>query len=143
MEGWDVPYRQAVEEALEVLRGQWTVAVLAALAPNETRRKDVLPAVNAIDDRAGRLTHKRPLTDRVLEDTLRRMHEDGLIARRAEPGTTEPGSFGATWYSLTPKGRSLLSATRPLAEWAQHNRHTQSYNGDRSTPGSTVLLPDS
>ncbi|GAB3454072.1 winged helix-turn-helix transcriptional regulator [Actinophytocola sediminis] len=143
MEGWDVPYRQAVEEVLEVLRGQWTVAVLAALAPGETRRKDVLPAVNAIDDRAGRLTHKRPLTDRVLEDTLRRMHDDGLIARRAEPGTTEPGNFGATWYSLTPKGRSLLSAIRPLAEWAQHNRHAQSYSGDLPMSAPAALPPDS
>lgn len=143
MQGWDVPYRQAVEDALEVLRGQWTVAVLAALAPGETRRKNLLPAINAIDDRAGRFAHKRPLTDRVLEDTLRRMHDDGLIVRRAESGTAEPGNFGATWYSLTPKGRSLLSATRPLAEWAQHNRHTQGYTADRSTPGPAALLPDS
>lgn len=126
MEGWDVPYRQAVETALEVLRGQWTVAVLAALAPRETRRKDLLPAVNAVDDRAGRSSHARPLTDRVLEDTLRRMQDDDLISKRSEPGT-----FGASWYSLTPQGRSLLSATRPLAEWAQTNRHGDDQTGDR------------
>lgn len=135
-----MPYRQAVEDALDVLRGQWTVAVLAALAPGETRRKNLLPAINGVDERAGRVAHKRPLTDRVLEDTVRRMHDDGLIARRTEAGT-EPGTFGATWYSLTPKGRSLLSATRPLAEWAQHNRHTTDYSSDGAASPRTAVSP--
>lgn len=105
---------------MAVLRGQWTVAVLAALALGETRRKDLLPAVNSVDERVGRVSHARPLTDRVLEDTLRRMHDDGLIDKRAEPGP-----FGATWYRLTQTGYSLLSALRPLAEWAQENRYIQ------------------
>jgi DNA-binding HxlR family transcriptional regulator len=126
MERWDVPYRQAVEDVLGVLRGQWTVAVLAALALGETRRKDLLPTVNAVDERVGRVSHARPLTDRVLEDTLRRMHDDKLIDRRAEPGP-----FGATWYRLTPTGYSLLSALRPLAEWAQEHRYTRDQSGDR------------
>jgi DNA-binding HxlR family transcriptional regulator len=120
MEGWDVPYRQAVEDVMGVLRGQWTVAVLAALALGETRRKDLLPAINAVDDRAGRVSHARPLTDRVLEDTLRRMQEDELIGKRSESGP-----FGATWYRLTSTGYSLLSALRPLAEWAQENRYSR------------------
>ena len=119
MDGWDVPYRQAVEEVMTVLRGQWTVAVLAALALGETRRKDVLPAINSVDERAGRASHAKPLTDRVLEDTLRRMQDDGLIDKRSEQGP-----FGATWYTLTPTGYSLLSALRPLAEWAQANRYS-------------------
>ncbi|MGH3761024.1 winged helix-turn-helix transcriptional regulator [Actinophytocola sp.] len=122
-----MPYRQAVEDVMAVLRGQWTVAVLAALALGETRRKDLLPAINAVDERVGRVSHARPLTDRVLEDTLRRMQEDGLIGKRAEPGP-----FGATWYSLTPTGYSLLSALRPLAEWAQENRYSRRrQSGDR------------
>jgi len=126
MSGWDVPYRQGVEDVLVVLRGQWTVAVLAALALGETRRKDLLPTINGVDDRAGRVSHARPLTDRVLEDTLRRAQEDGLIEKRSEPG-----QFGGTWWSLTPTGRSLLSALRPLAEWAQQNRHArQRQSGD-------------
>lgn len=111
---------------MEVLRGQWTVAVLAALALGETRRKDLLPAINEVDERAGRITHARPLTDRVLEDTLRRMHDDDLIEKRSEPG-----AFGGSWYRLTTKGRSLLSALRPLAEWAQGNRHARRASGDR------------
>ncbi len=63
----------------------------------------------------------------MLEDTLRRMQDDGLIDKRSEPGP-----FGATWYSLTPTGYSLLSALRPLAEWAQENRHSRRrQSGDR------------
>lgn len=125
MEEWDVPYRQAVEEVMAVLRGQWTVAVLAALALGETRRKDLLPAINAVDERVGRVAHARPLTDRVLEDTLRRMQDDELIDRRSEPGP-----FGATWYKLTPTGYSLLTALRPLAEWAQENRYSRRRQND-------------
>lgn len=127
MEGWDVPYRQAVEDVMAVLRGQWTVAVLAALALGETRRKDLLPAINGVDDRVGRVSHARPLTDRVLEDTLRRMQEDDLIDKRSESGP-----FGATFYRLTPMGYSLLSALRPLAEWAQENRYTRRRNSGQS-----------
>jgi DNA-binding HxlR family transcriptional regulator len=121
MQGWDFPYRQGVEDALTLLRGQWTVAVLAALALGEKRRKDLLPTVNGVDDRAGRVFHTRPLTDRVLEDTLQRAHDDGLIEKR-----TEGADFGAaTWWRLTPRGSSLLGALRPLAEWAQENRYAR------------------
>ena len=31
----------------------------------------------------------------------------------------------ATWWRLTPTGLSLLSALRPLAEWAQENRYAR------------------
>jgi DNA-binding HxlR family transcriptional regulator len=114
MERRDKPYRHAVLEALQVLRGQWTVAVLATVGAGQTQYKDLLPAINGVEERAGWVTRQRPLSDRVLSDTLRRMHADGLVDRQAEPG-----NFGGVWYSLTPKGRSLLVAVRPLAEWAQ------------------------
>lgn len=117
MERWDVPYRQGVLDAMAVLRGRWTVAVLATLALGETQYKDLLPAINSVEERVGWVSHERPLTDRVLSDTLHRVQADGLVARRAEGG-----HFGAAWYRLTPMGRSLLRATRPLAEWAQQHR---------------------
>jgi DNA-binding HxlR family transcriptional regulator len=130
MQGWDFPYRQGVEDVLALLRGQWTVAVLAALALGEMRRKDLLPAINGIDERAGRVFHSRPLTDRVLEDTLQRAHDGGLIEKR-----TEGSDFGAaTWWRLTPTGSSLLCALRPLAEWAQVNRYTHVRQMDTPAP---------
>jgi DNA-binding HxlR family transcriptional regulator len=125
MQRWDVPYRQGVEDVLALLRGRWTVAVLAALALGERRRKDLVPAINDVEERIGWASHGRRLSDRVLEDTLQRAHEDGLIEKR-----TEPGRFGATWYQLTPTGRSLLRALRPLAEWAQ--AHPEALRRQRS-----------
>lgn len=114
MDNRDVPYRQGVHDAMAVLRGRWTVAVLAALALGERQYKDLKSSINDIEERAGWVSHTRPLTDRVLSDTLRRAQQDGLIERHAEPGR-----FGGVWYTLTPMGRSLLRAVRPLAEWAQ------------------------
>jgi DNA-binding HxlR family transcriptional regulator len=108
------PYRHRVQEAMRLLRGQWTIAVLATLVGGEMQFKDLRPAINGIEDSVESSTRQRQLTDRVLADTLQRMHADGLVDRHAERG-----AFGPVWYSLTAKGRSLLVAIRPLAEWAQ------------------------
>lgn len=117
MDDWDVPYRQGVLDAMVLLRGQWTVAVLAALALGEAQYKDVLTAVNDVEERVGWVSHERPLSERVLTDTLRRARQHGLVTRRAQETP-----FGGVWYALTPTGRSLLRAVRPLAEWAQQHR---------------------
>jgi DNA-binding HxlR family transcriptional regulator len=117
MGDWDVPYRQAVLDAIDMLRGQWTVAVLAALAVGEMQYKDLLTAINDVEARVGWASHDRPLSERVLTDTLRRARHNGLVVRRAEPGR-----FGAVRYQLTATGRSLLRAARPLAEWAQRHQ---------------------
>lgn len=117
MKDWDVPYRQAVLEAMALLQGRWTVAVLAALALGEMQYKDLLAEINNVEERVGWTSHDRPLSDRVLTDTLRRARTNGLVERRAETGR-----FGAVRYRLTPTGRSLLRASRPLAEWAQRHR---------------------
>jgi DNA-binding HxlR family transcriptional regulator len=117
VDDWDVPYRQGVLDAMALLRGRWTVAVLASLALGETQYKALLPSINGVEERVGWASHDRPLSERVLTDTLRRAQDNGLVDRRAEQGR-----FGAVWYQLTPTGRSLLRAARPLAEWAQHHR---------------------
>lgn len=118
MQSRDLSYRHAVLDALSYLRGQWTAAVLAELALSEIQYKDLLTTINQAEVRAGWARRDHPLSDHVLSDTLGRMHDDGLVARRAEEG-----SFARAWYRLTPKGRSLLAAVRPLAEWArQHPR---------------------
>ncbi|HEX5113902.1 MAG TPA: helix-turn-helix domain-containing protein [Pseudonocardiaceae bacterium] len=131
MNDWDIPYRQAVLEAMALLHGRWTVAVLAALALGETQYKELLAGVNDVEKRVGWASHDRPLSDRVLTDTLRRARHNGLVERRAEAGR-----FGAVWYRLTPTGRSLLRATRPLAEWAQ--LHRNEIEAARRSAGATV-----
>lgn len=114
MEDRGAPYRDAVLDAIHILRGQWTVAVLATLATQETQYKHLLPAINAVAARAGN-RHTTLLSHRVLSDTLTRMVADGLVRRRSD----QSGHFSPVWYSLTPKGRSLLAAIRPLAAWAR------------------------
>ena len=115
----DFPYRQAAEYVvLELLRGQWTIALLSALAPGEVRRNSLEEKINTVDERAGRRIHEAPINDRTLENTLRRAEKDGLIEKRKEP-VSKGEPFGATFYTLTPKGLSLLTTLRPVAEWGK------------------------
>ena len=109
----EVPYRQGVEEAMRLLSGRWVAAVLAALAEGPLHYTDLLTAINDTLRRVGTVG-QRPLTEKVLTDTLRRMERDGLLLRHREP-TPLP----SVWYELTPMARSLLRSLRPLAEWAQ------------------------
>ncbi|MFC0105541.1 winged helix-turn-helix transcriptional regulator [Kibdelosporangium aridum] len=111
MTEWSLPRQQGVSEAVNLLKGKWTLPVLAALALGERQNKDILTSINAHIERNG--GERNALSHRVLTDTLQRATEDKLIERNAEEGT-----FGAVRYRLTTKGRSLLQAVRPLAEWA-------------------------
>lgn len=112
-----VPYRQGVEEAMRLLSGRWVAAVLAALAEGPLHYTDLLAAINNAARQAGRGARQRPLTEKVLTETLRRMERDRLVVRHREP-TPLP----SVWYELTPMARSLLRSLRPLAEWAQAHR---------------------
>ena len=107
-------YRQAVEEALRLLDGDWVVAVLAALAAGPLHTAELVTAINAVEERVGRRAHRVPLSRQVLAPTLARMARAGLLVR-----TRDPTPHPSVWYRLTPAGRSLLGALRPLAEWAQ------------------------
>lgn len=111
MTAWSLPHQQAVSEAVNLLKGKWTLPVLAALALGERQNKDILTSIN--DHIASNGGDSNALSHRVLTDTLQRATEDKLIERNAEEGW-----FGAVRYRLTRKGRSLLRALFPLAEWA-------------------------
>ncbi|MFB9923930.1 winged helix-turn-helix transcriptional regulator [Amycolatopsis halotolerans] len=124
-----MPDRQSVHEVLELLKGQWTVAVLASLALGERQFNDLLADVNLIEEHIGWTSHPRPLTARVLTDTLRRLQGHQLVDRRSNGN-----QFSAVWYRLTHDGRSLLRALRPLANWArQHRRNSESTTGRASS----------
>lgn len=112
-----VPYRQGIEEAMRLLSGRWVAAVMAALAEGPLHYTDLLSAINSAARQAGLVSRQRPLTEKVLTETLRRMERDGLLIRHREP-TPLP----SVWYELTPMARSLLRSLRPLAEWAQAHR---------------------
>jgi DNA-binding HxlR family transcriptional regulator len=92
---------------------------MAALATGERQFSDLREIINDTE----RWVDK-PLTDRVLTDSLLRAQMGGLIERRAETSTgrrEETGQFAGVAYRLTPMGRSLLRSLRPLADWAQQH----------------------
>ena len=106
----DVPYRQGVHDAMAVLRGRWTVAVLAALALGERQYKELKSSINDVEERVGWVSHTRPLTDRVLTDTLRRAQQDGLIERRAAAqGEGIPGQLIAIRHGSQDGTRTAVA----------------------------------
>jgi len=113
-------YFHAVETAMRVLghRGRsWIPAVLISLGAAPLRYSDLLDRINDLETRWGATGHGRPLSDKVLWQTMNRMLRDGLVVRHR---TQEyPPS---AWYELTPQARSLLFALRPLAHWVQSYR---------------------
>jgi DNA-binding HxlR family transcriptional regulator len=108
----DDPYRHRVHEAISVVHGQWVCAVLSTLVARPMRYEDLRNAINATEERLGGI-HDRPLVNKVLTETLRRMRRDGLVLRTAG----EPRVTGPVVYELTPMGRTLLRALRPLGVW--------------------------
>jgi DNA-binding HxlR family transcriptional regulator len=125
-----LPYLRGVAATQHLLRGKWTIPVLAALGPGEVRFTDLVTQVN--DGTRQEFTGPG-LSERVLTDTLERMLADGLIARRREGER-----FTFVGYSLTRTGRSLLAALRPLAEWAQDNQRVLAEIDSRGTSRRTV-----
>lgn len=113
MGGENISYQQRVNDAVSILRGQWTISVLAALALGEMPYKELLTAVNTAEHRPGG-GGRAPLSDRVFTDTLKRAQEHSLIDKLSDPQRS-----GVSVYELTPRGRALLRAVRPLVEWAQ------------------------
>lgn len=117
MTGEDLPYRHGIHEAMSVLAGQWVTAVLASLTAKPMTYSRLLEDINQTEARLGWVTHDKPLSQKVLSETLQRMQRDGLLVKIERPST-----FGNTWYQLTPVGRSLLRALLPLARWAEDSR---------------------
>jgi DNA-binding HxlR family transcriptional regulator len=114
-----MPYGQGIHEAIAIVKGRWTIAAMAALATGERQFNELRAAINESEEWAG-----KPLTPRVLTDTLQRAHADGLLERRVETPTGRrdgTGQFAGVAYQLTPMGRSLLQSLRPLADWAQQH----------------------
>ncbi|MCT8000532.1 helix-turn-helix transcriptional regulator [Sphingomonas sanguinis] len=89
-----------IREVLDRIGDQWSLLVLAALEP-ETLRFNVL--LRRIGD----------VSKQMLSRTLRRLEEDGFVAR-----TVYPEVPPRVEYRLTPLGRSFLEPMRGLIRWA-------------------------
>jgi DNA-binding HxlR family transcriptional regulator len=116
--GAAMSYREGIYEALSLLSGEWVVAVLASLATQPLKYKELREEINRVERQSG-ANDPRQVSQKVLSATLRRMRRDGLVARSAQ---TE-SSFNPVWYELTPLGQTLLMSLRPVAKWAQDSHH--------------------
>lgn len=134
-----LPYRQGIHEALGVLAGQWVTAVLASLNLHPMPYSRLLEDINRMEAQLGWVVHDRPLSQKVLTDTLSRMQRDGLVMK-----IDKPSAFGKTCYQLTSVGRALQRALRPLAKWAEDNRREvreaqTPYRADRNDSPSASI----
>lgn len=91
---------------LAPLRWQWDLAVLANLAAGAERPKDLIAAINS------QAADGRPLSWKVLNDTLNRLRDGGYIARHPVPHVPRE-----TRYRLRPAGLRLITAVRLLGDW--------------------------
>lgn len=96
-----------------MLNGQWVVAVLASLAAGPRKYLDLREDINNHEERLGWVSHRQPVSQKVLSETLKRMRRDGLIVRSGSGA-----AFQEVWYELSPLGQTLLRSLRPVARWA-------------------------
>lgn len=94
-----------IRDVLSRLGDRWSVLVLHALQ-DEVQRFGQLKAM--VPD----------ISPRMLSQTLRRLEEDGLVARTAYASIPPRVD-----YQLTALGRSFMAAAQVLLLWAKNNQH--------------------
>ena len=95
--------RCAIRDVLDRIGDRWSLLVLLQRGKGTLRFSDLRRAVGDI-------------SQRMLSQTVRRLEEDGLVAREVHP--TVPPRVD---YSLTELGRSLMIPIRQLVDWAKLN----------------------
>ena len=86
---------------IELIGRRWSSAILLAIGRGAARFREIRGMVDG-------------LSDRMLSVRLRELEQIGLVARTVEPTTPVTVRYG-----LTPRGAELLTATQPLARYAQ------------------------
>lgn len=84
--------------------GKWTAMIVLSLE-NSPQRFGVLRR------------HLRPVSAKVLAESLVAMERDGLVRRRPVGATDDQG----VEYELTPLGRSLLGVIEHVRGWAREH----------------------
>jgi len=90
-----------VRDVLDRVADRWSLLVLIALQDGTLRFSDLRRAVGDI-------------SQRMLSQTVRRLEQDGLVARRVHP--TVPPRVD---YTLTDMGQSILGPLEALVDWAE------------------------
>ena len=92
-----------IRDILDRIGDQWTMLVLWSLADGTLRFTEIKRRIGDI-------------SQRMLAQTLRRLEQDGIVAR-----TVFPVVPPRVDYELTPLGRSLLGPLNSLVDWADTN----------------------
>lgn len=92
----------AAHAGAQVIAGKWVIPILAALTDGPRTHTDLHRAVGS------------GVSPKVLTETLRRMHDAGLLTRRTAPRSP------AGPYTLTPAGRALRQPLDAIANWHRH-----------------------
>lgn len=97
-----------------VLNRKWEPHILAALTEGPMRHAELLHAIQAMI-LAGNWAPRpcRPISDKVLRETLEAMQHIGLVVKWQDPPTTTTIS-----YALTPAATKLMYALLPAVDWA-------------------------
>jgi DNA-binding HxlR family transcriptional regulator len=85
----------------EILGGKWVIPIVVVLASGTRRHGQLHQSLG------------RPISQKVLTETLRRMEGSGLVTRRVQDGLPPVVTYG-----LTDLGHSLLTPIGELADWA-------------------------
>ena len=94
-----------IRDVLDRVTDRWSMLILCTLAKTGTLRFSALKM--NIED----------ISPRMLTRTLRRLEQDGFVARAVQP--TNPPRVE---YALTPLGTSLLAPVWEFVRWAKKNR---------------------
>ena len=89
-----------VRDTLDLLASKWSVDVLLALGDGTRRYHELLGDL-------------RPISEKVLTQTLRHMERDGLVGRRVHPEVPP-----RVEYALSPLGASLAGPLKALGAWS-------------------------
>jgi DNA-binding HxlR family transcriptional regulator len=88
-------------QAVELIGGRWTGAIIQTLLQGKTRYALIKAAIPDI-------------TDRMLSERLRSLECEELVTRKVAPQSPI-----RVEYELTEKGRSLQAALKELSAWAE------------------------
>ena len=88
-------------QAVELIGGRWTGAIIQTLLQGKTRYALIKAAIPDI-------------TDRMLSERLRSLEPEELLARKVVPESPV-----RVEYELTEKGRSLESSLNEIGTWAE------------------------
>lgn len=97
---------RSTQDAVEFVRGRWTLPIIAALEDGPLRHNDLRRVVG---DR---------ISEKVFDETLARLAERGVLVRQVDPGINPP----AVSYELTPVAASMFEPLSGVAAWARDHR---------------------